>query len=142
MKLAFFVPGVPQPKGSVTRISTGQYLEAGTGRSRKRKALWYARVAVDALRASKGPLKPISTGVTVAVCFKFPIPASRLRGRRKLTPGDPHLGPGDLDKLCRAVGDSLTRSGVIVDDRLITTWYATKVYATQGDEGANIAITW
>ena len=142
MKLAFFVPGVPQPKGSVTRIPSGVYLEAGSGASRKRKVSWYARMADAALRAWKPPLVAIRAPIVVRAVFRFPIPKSRLRGKRRLAPDDAHIGPPDCDKLCRGLGDALTRSGVIADDRLIAEWHATKVYVAPGDEGAEVLITW
>ena len=144
MKLAFFVPGVPMPKGSGSRIASGVYLEAGTGPSRRRKKFWYSKVADYALIAAHGQGNGlrIDSAVSVTVVFRFPIPKSRLKGRRAITPGDPHLAPGDLDKNLRAVGDSLTRSGVIADDRLIAEWHARKTYCAQGDEGADVTLTW
>ena len=144
MNLSFFVPGVPQPKGSGSIVAGGVYLEAGTGPSRRRKVRWYSRVADYARRASHGQgIGPkIDSAVSVRVVFRFPIPKSRLRGRNRIAPGDPHLAPGDLDKNLRALGDSLTRSGVIKDDRLISEWHASKVYAAAGDEGAEVLLTW
>jgi Holliday junction resolvase RusA-like endonuclease len=142
MKLAFFVPGVPQPKGSGSRIASGVYLEAGTGPSRKRKVLWYAKVARHALQAARTPLRAIAAPIAVEAVFRFPIPASRRRGKQALTVGDPHISAPDADKLARSLGDSLTRSGVIADDRLIATWSISKVYVAPGDEGADVTLTW
>lgn len=144
MRLAFFVPGVPQPKGSGSRIASGVYLEAGTGPSRRRKKLWYSKVADHALIAAHGQGNGlrIDSAVSARVVFRFPIPKSRLKGRRAIMPGDPHLAPCDLDKILRGVGDALTRSGVIADDRLIAEWHAMKVYCDKGDEGADVTLTW
>jgi Holliday junction resolvase RusA-like endonuclease len=144
MRLAFFVPGVPQPKGSGSRIASGVYLEAGTGPSRRRKKLWYSRVADYARRASHGQgIGPrIDSAVTARVVFRFPIPKSRLRGKRAMAVGSPHVSAPDADKLARSLGDSLTRSGVIADDRLIATWAIWKIYAMPGDEGADVLLTW
>jgi Holliday junction resolvase RusA-like endonuclease len=142
MNLTFFVPGIPQPKGSGSRIASGVYLEAGTSASRKRKVSWYAKVADAALRAWKPPLVAIRAPVTVKAVLRFPIPKSRSRGKRALAPGDPHISAPDADKLARSLGDSLTRSGVIADDRLIATWFISKVYVAQGDEGADVTLTW
>ena len=144
MKLAFFVPGVPQPKGSGSIVAGGRYIEAGTRRSRAAKKLWYSKVADYALIAAHGLSRPlkIDSAVSVAVVFRFPVPKSRLRGRQRLAPGDPHVSAPDCDKLARSIGDSLTRSGVVVDDRLIAEWHARKTYCAQGDEGADVTLTW
>ena len=37
----------------------------------------------------------------------------------------------DADKLCRALGDAMTTSGLIKDDARITTWHARKRYSDQ-----------
>ena len=39
----------------------------------------------------------------------------------------------DLDKLCRAIGDALTQSGVLRDDALIAEWVARKQWARKPD---------
>jgi len=44
--------------------------------------------------------------------------------------GDMPAGPPDLDKLQRAIGDALTKSGVIKDDARIVHWNIRKVWAT------------
>jgi Holliday junction resolvase RusA-like endonuclease len=152
MKLAFFVPGVPQSKGSHMALPMGGksgsrhvvLVEAGTRRTRPIKAAWYSKVAACALEAGHGQGKGlrIDSAVSVKAVFRFPIPKSRLRGKRAITPGDPHLAPCDLDKILRGVGDALTRSGVIADDRLITEWHARKIYCEAGDEGAEVLLTW
>lgn len=39
---------------------------------------------------------------------------------------------GDLDKLCRALGDALQQAGVIRDDNQIVHWWAGKAWSTGG----------
>ena len=46
----------------------------------------------------------------------------------------------DLDKLQRAVGDSLEKSGVIANDARICRWDAQKHYAEDNRTGAHITI--
>lgn len=144
MRLSFTVPGVPQPKGSGSIVAGGHYIEAGTGPSRRKKTSWYSKVAEHALLALPGLASglKIDSPVSASVLFRFPIPKSRLRGKRALKVGDPHVSKPDCDKLIRAIGDSLTRGRLIGDDALIWDWSATKVYATPGDEGAEIVLTW
>ena len=49
-------------------------------------------------------------------------------------------GTPDLDKLQRAIGDALTKSGVIKDDARIVHWDIRKVWA-DNIPGANLTIT-
>jgi Holliday junction resolvase RusA-like endonuclease len=153
VKLAFFVPGVPMPKGSRMALPMGGkassrhvvLVEAGTRVTRPAKAAWYTKVADYALEASHGHGKglKIDSPVAVGVVFRFPIPKSRLRGKRKLVPGDPHVSAPDCDKLQRSIGDSLTRAGVIRDDALIWKWLdPQKLYCAAGSEGAEVLLTW
>jgi Holliday junction resolvase RusA-like endonuclease len=46
----------------------------------------------------------------------------------------------DLDKLIRAVGDSLTDSGVVIDDSRIVRISARKLYAEGIQPGATIQV--
>jgi Holliday junction resolvase RusA-like endonuclease len=46
----------------------------------------------------------------------------------------------DLDKLIRAVGDSLTDSGIVVDDSRIVRISARKIYAQGIESGASIVV--
>lgn len=39
---------------------------------------------------------------------------------------------GDLDKLCRNLGDALEQSGLLLNDSQIVGWIASKVWATSG----------
>jgi crossover junction endodeoxyribonuclease RusA len=79
---------------------------------------------------------PFSTGpVAVHVKFVMPRPKHHYRtGRnahllRDSAPEYP-TGKPDLDKLCRALLDSLTAAGVVKDDAQVVWLDAIKVYAT------------
>jgi len=62
----------------------------------------------------------------------MPKPASVKRSLPSVSP--------DLDKLIRAVGDSLTDSGVVTDDSRIVRISARKVYAQGIEPGASIVV--
>jgi hypothetical protein len=63
---------------------------------------------------------PVAGPVKVEVSFWFERPANAINT-------DYPLGyEGDLDKLCRNLGDALQRSRLIADDRQITDWVAQK----------------
>lgn len=47
---------------------------------------------------------------------------------------------GDLDKLVRAVGDALQQAGVIVDDKHITCWNASKRFQGNCQTGVRVVI--
>lgn len=47
---------------------------------------------------------------------------------------------GDLDKLVRAVGDALQQAGVIVDDKHITCWKASKRFQGNCQTGVRVVV--
>lgn len=107
MTVRVWVPGIPAPQGSKRHIGGGRMVE-----SSKQLRPW--RRAVDAaLRAGyDGPT--LDGPVIVRLAFWLPRPASEPRTRRTLPVRRP-----DLDKLARAVLDSMTTSGAIRDDAVV-----------------------
>ena len=70
-----------------------------------------------------------------------PLPYRRNAGVLKdSAPGGKATAP-DLDKLCRALGDALTQSGVLRDDALIVEWVARKQWARKPDTWLRITST-
>lgn len=109
--------GDPKTKGSMRHIGHGRMVEQVSGSSGWRQRV--GETLARALGTTPGPdgpvpeVAPCSTPVEVWVRF--------------LVKGDPiGIYSGDLDKLCRCVGDAMTDAGVIEDDRLIVKWTATK----------------
>lgn len=140
--LQFVVYGMPSPQsgmkpggrnrnGSVRLVSTG-----GVG-----LAMWRSEVTAAAMKAKndqrhpgfpKGPL-------VVQARFRFPMPQSRPKWMR--TEGEwPKDTIPDLDKLQRALGDSLKAGAVIGDDGQIVEWRASKVEVWQQWTGAVVLI--
>jgi len=70
--------------------------------------------------------------VTVTSCFYLPRPKTNKRFRMTTKP--------DLDKLQRAIGDSLVKAGTIVDDSYIICWNAYKTYADATEPGVKLLI--
>jgi Holliday junction resolvase RusA-like endonuclease len=106
--LEFTALGRPAPQGSKKGGATSFY-EA----SRFLKP-WRDRVKLEAARAVKAQswqrvMKP--TPVALLLVFFLDRPVSNTDPRP--------VGPPDLDKLARAVGDSLTQAGVYEDDSQI-----------------------
>lgn len=123
------IPGTPQQQGSKTRGAYGAMYEA----NRNLKP-WRAH-AITQLRAAWAG-EPITHGVHVTARFIFARPKSHYRTGRNahlLRANAPifKTSAPDLDKLCRALGDALTQSGVLRDDALIVEWVARKQWASK-----------
>lgn len=140
MIISFTIPGVPQQQGSKTfNRSTGFGYEAN-----KNLAPW-RKDAIACIRDAKGDHEgPLFVGpVQVTMVAFFPRPASHYgtgRNAGVLKPTAPtwHSSAPDADKVARALGDALTQSGLILDDRLIVAWDISKVY---GDPRMEVTVS-
>lgn len=129
--VSFHVPGVPAPQGSKTRTRYGMRESSKRVKPWRDVVTQCAAIAADEQNLL-GPLTP-----PYAVDMWFYI--ARPRTTRATHPVAPTIG--DLDKLTRAVGDALTKSGLIVDDRHIITLHAEKRWAVDEDPGVIIRVT-
>jgi crossover junction endodeoxyribonuclease RusA len=84
------------------------------------------RAAVEsAARLAAGPTwETIDAAVSISGEIK-------LRKPKSTKFEDYPAGPQDLDKLMRAIGDALTKSGIITDDSRICHWNVRKIWATE-----------
>jgi crossover junction endodeoxyribonuclease RusA len=109
--LTFTVPGSPAPQGSKTfkgiRGGRGILVESSAA-----VGPWRERIAIVAHNAMAGRPIFVRTPVAVDLVFTMPRPKSTPRN----TP--PAIKRPDLDKLARAVLDSLTQI-VFLDDALV-----------------------
>lgn len=127
-EISFRVYGQPSPQGSKRYVGNGRMIE-----SSKKLPAW--RKAVTDAARQVAPKQPLDCPVSVQAVFWLPKP-------QKPRFNAPATQQGDLDKLCRAVGDSIEAAGVLKNDARITTWHATKHYATPTNPpGAHITIT-
>ena len=132
----FFVPGHPVPQGSKRHVGKGIMVE-----SSKDLGPWRQAIAFEATRNANGT-KFIGP-VRLSLVFWFHRPkghygTGRNAGVLKASAPDWHSSSPDVDKLVRAVGDALTISGLIQDDRLVARVEAEKRY---GDPGVLIEVT-
>lgn len=126
-KITFRVYGEPAPQGSKRHVGKGRMIE-----SSKKLPAW--RKAVTQAARQVAPETPLDEPVSVQAHFYLPRP-------QKPRFNVPAAQQGDLDKLCRAVGDSIEAAGVLKNDARITTWHAHKHYADQHNPpGAHIII--
>jgi len=123
VRIRFFVPGVPRPQGSKRAITVKGLAYSVLVEQVKGVEKWRRIVGTVAGNLWR-PRHPVNGKVTVRLEFIMPW--------RKAP--DKVYPPDDLDKLCRAILDSLT--GVIyVDDSQVTTIEASKRRALQDEEG-------
>jgi Holliday junction resolvase RusA-like endonuclease len=119
--LSFFVPGIPQSRGSkkpfIYRKKEGGQGVAMSDDNPKSKA-WMSVVALAASAAMAGR-EPLVGPVRIFFTFIMPRPASHFgsgRNSKTLKPGAPeyHTQKPDGLKLCRGVEDALT--GIVYKD--------------------------
>ncbi len=120
-----FVSGTPRPQGSKQAFRRGSKIvlvEASKGLPTWRQAI------VDKIKDEEPDV--ITGAVDVKINFYLIKPKTVKRQFMTVAP--------DIDKLCRAVLDALTISGLIEDDANVIELHATKSYAK--NEGAFISV--
>jgi Holliday junction resolvase RusA-like endonuclease len=126
-EVSLSVIGDPASQGSHSIIN-GRIVQVN---STKHKA-WRKAIVQVAIATLPDDWHPIDEPCELIVNFYMPKPASVKRSLPTVSP--------DLDKLIRAVGDSLTDSGVVLDDSRIVRISARKLYAEGIEPGATILV--
>lgn len=159
--IAFFVAGIPQPKGSTKAFgfiarnkSTGQALRNQRGAPIIRTVVtsdnpnvrpWAALVS-DAARQATGRTPPIEGPVWLRLVFYLPPPKyvreriERGMKKRGVVEVPAHVVKPDVDKLTRAIGDAV-RGVLYNDDAQVVSIEAAKGYAWGGTPpGAQVTV--
>jgi Holliday junction resolvase RusA-like endonuclease len=136
-----FVEGIPIAQGSL--ISNG--LGRGLRHSNEPKLKPWRYAVVNAINASRPQNWDPSLPLSVTATFRFPRPAAHYgtgRNSTALKPASPthHIVKPDLDKLTRALGDSIEASGLLRGDQQIVSWNISKRYCL-GDETPGVLLT-
>ena len=126
-EVSLSVTGDPASQGSHA-IMHGRIVQVN---SSKHKA-WRKAIVQEAIATLPDDWVPIDQPCELIVNFYLPKPKTVNRQLPSVSP--------DLDKLIRAVGDSLTDSGVVVDDSRIVRISARKLYAEGIAPGATIQV--
>jgi Holliday junction resolvase RusA-like endonuclease len=126
-EVSFSVTGNPASQGSHA-IMHGRIVQVN---SSKHKA-WRKAIVQEAIATLPDDWQPIDEPCELVVNFYLPKPKTIDRQLPSVSP--------DLDKLIRAVGDSLTDSGVVTDDSRIVRISARKLYAEGIEPGATISV--
>lgn len=122
------VYGKPLPKGSLRHVGNGRLIE------QTKVKTWMGEIRRQILQEYSGDPPLFEGPVTACLGFRFPRPAA---AKNRLYP---HMrSAGDLDKLVRAVLDSL-QPIVLADDSLVVVLTANKKYETP-EEPAGVKIT-
>jgi len=138
--IEFTVHGTPFPQGS-----KGAFVDK-RGKARMKEssganfAHWRDAIVVAALRERERIDETLSGPLSVAVTFRYRMPASRPKSDRVHGLRWRDLG-ADLDKPQRAVGDALEASNLIASDSCIAEWYARKIEVFEAWEGAVITVS-
>lgn len=129
IRISFFVPGVPVPKGSGTPFrnrSTGKLFVRQSNADRQRP--WADAIAAAAFAAASAAapgFAPVRQAAHIErLTFCFPRPKSHYRTGRhahllRLDAPEEHISAPDLDKLERCVLDALTAI-LWIDDRQVS----------------------
>lgn len=126
--LTIDVQGDPASQGSHSVIN-GRIVQVNSSKHKR----WRNAVVFAALDLISDDWKPIDEPVELSVIFYLTRPKTV---QDRLLPS---VMP-DLDKLIRAVADSLTDAGIYADDSRIVRISAAKVYADDRGSGALIRV--
>jgi Holliday junction resolvase RusA-like endonuclease len=125
--LTIDVSGDPASQGSHSVIN-GRIVQVNSTKHKR----WRNAVVFAALDLIGDGWEPIQEPVELSVIFYLPRPKTATRDFPAVMP--------DLDKLIRAIGDSLTDAGILADDSRIITIHAKKLYADDRGPGAVIRV--
>jgi Holliday junction resolvase RusA-like endonuclease len=133
----FWVHGRPAPQGSKTGyVINGR---AVLKESSKFLPAWRSAVTEAAVQELARSMDVRAFDVPVRLSVEFYIERPK-NPKYKAFPG----GKPDADHLIRAVGDSLTKAGILLDDALICEIHAKKLWVgadTYPEPGAKVEIT-
>jgi Holliday junction resolvase RusA-like endonuclease len=126
-EVSLSVTGDPASQGSHAIIN-GRIVQVNGSKHK----VWRKAIVQEAINTLPSGWVPIDEPCELIVAFYLPKPKTVTRSLPSVSP--------DLDKLVRAVGDSLTDSGVVADDSRIVRISARKLYAEGIQPGATIQV--
>lgn len=128
-RIEFHVEGHPATQGSKKAFIRGK--KVSLVEMDKKLPAWRKAVTTAATKAAGKHWMRLDGPVSVSGVIYLKAP-------KKSRFGNHPAGPPDLDKLQRAIGDALTKSGIITDDARITHW---NIHKAWGTPGATLTIT-
>ena len=147
--LDFYVSGFPAPQGSKRILPRGGVKGARPLLVDDHPGLkpWRAKVTGAAKVALRESGAPPAGAALVSLTFYLPRPVTHYgtgknSGRVKPSAPVEMMVKPDLDKLVRAVLDSLTDAGMWADDSRVDSIHAYKVYAGVKPAGCAVSVMW
>ena len=127
--VTFMVEGTPVPKGRPRFARRGKFVSTYSPKT----TVDYETKVADAAKLAMGSSEPLETPVAAYIYITLPVPASYSKKRTKdcLSGLERPTKKSDIDNYCKAIFDGMNEI-VFLDDSLIVSLHATKVYGTVG----------
>jgi Holliday junction resolvase RusA-like endonuclease len=127
--VTFMVEGTPVPKGRPRFARRGKFVSTYSPKT----TVDYETKVSESAKLAMGASEPLETPVGAYIYITLPVPASYSKKRTEacLSGQERPTKKSDIDNYCKAIFDGM--NGIVfVDDSLIVSLHATKVYGTVG----------
>jgi Holliday junction resolvase RusA-like endonuclease len=127
--VTFMVEGTPIPKGRPRFARRGKFVSTYSPKT----TVDYETKVSESAKLAMGASEPLETPVGAYIYITLPVPASYSKKRTEacLSGQERPTKKSDIDNYCKAIFDGM--NGIVfVDDSLVVSLHATKVYGTIG----------
>ena len=127
--VTFMVEGTPVPKGRPRFARRGKFVSTYSPKT----TVDYESKVSESAKLAMGASEPLETPVGAYIYITIPIPASYSKKRTQacLSGEERPTKKSDIDNYCKAIFDGM--NGIVfLDDSLVVSLHATKVYGTIG----------
>jgi Holliday junction resolvase RusA-like endonuclease len=127
--VTFMVEGTPVPKGRPRFARRGKFVSTYSPKT----TVDYETKVSESAKFAMGSSEPLETPLAAYIYITLPVPASYSKKRTQacLSGQERPTKKSDIDNYCKAIFDGM--NGIVfVDDSLIVSLHATKVYGTIG----------
>jgi len=127
--VTFMVEGTPVPKGRPRFARRGKFVSTYSPKT----TVDYESKVSESAKLAMGASEPLETPVGAYIYITLPVPASYSKKRTQacLSGEERPTKKSDIDNYCKAIFDGM--NGIVfVDDSLVVSLHATKVYGTVG----------
>lgn len=127
--VTFMVEGTPVPKGRPRFARRGKFVSTYSPKT----TVDYETKVSESAKLAMGASEPLETPVGAYIYITLPVPASYSKKRTEacLSGQEKPTKKSDIDNYCKAIFDGM--NGIVfLDDSLVVSLHATKVYGTIG----------
>jgi Holliday junction resolvase RusA-like endonuclease len=127
--VTFMVEGTPVPKGRPRFARRGKFVSTYSPKT----TVDYETKVSESAKLAMGASEPLETPVGAYIYITLPVPASYSKKRTQacLSGEERPTKKSDIDNYCKAIFDGM--NGIVfLDDSLVVSLHATKVYGTIG----------